>query len=151
MADIFEKVHAEMENISKVLSELEKVKDKPEKEVVVLAGIGSFLQNIYTGIENILKQLLQHIGIDIPPSPAWHKNLLDISVEHDFITKETQDRIGKYLYFRHFFTHAYGFMIEEKRLQPLVADIFSVYDEFKTEIENYLQKLKNSSVDRKTV
>jgi len=147
MADIFEKVNAEMENISKVLSELEKVKDKPEKEVVVLAGIGSFLQNIYTGIENILKQLLQHIGIDIPQSSSWHKDLLNLSVEHHFISKETQDRLGKYLYFRHFFTHAYGFMIAENRLQPLVKDIFSVYDEFKIEIENYLQKLKNSSVN----
>lgn len=147
MADIFEKVYAEMENISKVLSELEKVKDKPEKEVVVLAGIGSFLQNIYTGIENILKQLLQYIGTDIPQAPSGHKDLLNLSVEHGFITKTTQDRIGKYLYFRHFFTNAYGFMIEENRLQPLMNDIFSVYNDFKTEIENYLQKLNTNSAN----
>lgn len=140
-----------MENIAQVLLELEKVKDQPEKKVVVLAGIGSFLHNIYTGIENILKQLLQHIGIDLPTASSWHKNLLEISVEHNIITQETEDRIGKYLSFRHFFTHAYGFMIEEDQLQPLVQDIFSVYDEFKTDIENYLQKLKNSSGNQMTI
>ena len=39
MASVKEKVYAEMENITTVLSELEKVKDKPHKEMVVLVGI----------------------------------------------------------------------------------------------------------------
>jgi len=81
MANIFEKVYAEMENISKVLSELEKVRDQPNREVVVLAGMGSFLHNVYSGMENILKQIFQHIGIAITQSPAWHKELLNLSVE----------------------------------------------------------------------
>ena len=38
MANIKEKVYAEMENITKVLIELEKVKDRPNKELVVLVG-----------------------------------------------------------------------------------------------------------------
>lgn len=51
MANIKEKIYAEMENITKVLIELEKVKDRPNKELVVLAGIGAYLQNIYTGMQ----------------------------------------------------------------------------------------------------
>ena len=54
MADIQKKVNAEIECIKKILFELKKVKDKPNKENVILAGIGSYLQDIYTGIENIL-------------------------------------------------------------------------------------------------
>ena len=53
MANIKEKIYAEIENITKVLIELEKVKDRPNKELVVLVGMGAYLQNIYTGIENI--------------------------------------------------------------------------------------------------
>jgi len=54
-SSIKEKIHAEMENITTVLTEIEKVKDIPQKELVVLVGIGAYLQNVYTGIENILK------------------------------------------------------------------------------------------------
>ena len=58
MVSIKEKVDAELENISKILIELEKVKDIHHKEFVVIVGIGAYLQNIYMGMENILKQLL---------------------------------------------------------------------------------------------
>jgi hypothetical protein len=47
MVSIKEKVYAEMENIAVILTELEKVKDRPHKEPVVLVGIGAYLQNIY--------------------------------------------------------------------------------------------------------
>ena len=103
MASVKNKILAEIENIEKVLVELEKVKNKPNKELVVLVGIGAFLQNIYTGMENILKQMLLHQNIVILESPTWYKDLLNLATDNNFISKETVDKIGKYLYFRHFF------------------------------------------------
>lgn len=140
MASVKEKINAEMENIRKVLTELEKVKDKPNKELVVLVGIGGYLQNIYTGMENILKQLLLHKNIPIPDTPTWHKDLLNLAVEHNFITEETADKIIDYLFFHHFFTHAYGFLIDEAKLNSLMDNITDIYSEFKREIEKYLSK-----------
>jgi len=142
MASVKEKVHAEMENITKILIELEKVKDRPDKELVVLVGIGAYLQNIYTGMENILKQLLLHKNISIPDTPTWHKDLLNLAVDHNLIKEETTDKIGKYLFFRHFFTHAYGFLIDETKLKPLMNNIPDIYSEFKGEIEEYLSKIE---------
>ncbi len=55
MASLREKVNVEMENVPIVLEELKKIKDKPNKTSVELAGIGAFLHNIYNGVENILK------------------------------------------------------------------------------------------------
>jgi uncharacterized protein YutE (UPF0331/DUF86 family) len=136
------KILAEITNIEKVLIELNKVKNKLNKELVVLAGIGAFLHNIYTGMENILKQILQHQNISIPETPTWHKDLLNLIVENNFITRETVDKIGKYLVFRHFFTHAYGFLIDEEKLKPLMDDISDIYSEFKREIDEYLLKVK---------
>ncbi len=141
MANIKEKVQAEMENITKVSNELEKVKNRPNKELVVLIGIGAYLQNIYTGMENILKQLLSHKNTSIPDTPTWHKDLLDLAVEHHFITKKTAGRIGKYLFFRHFFMHAYGFLIDEEKLKPLMDNISEICLEFKREIDKYLSKI----------
>jgi uncharacterized protein YutE (UPF0331/DUF86 family) len=142
MASVKEKIYAEMENITKVLIELEKVKDRPDKEPVILVGIGAYLQNIYTGMENILKQLLLHKNISIPDTPTWHKDLLNLAVEHNFITMETADKIGKYLFFRHFFTHAYGFLIDETKLKPLMSNIPDIYSEFKREIDKSLSKIE---------
>jgi uncharacterized protein YutE (UPF0331/DUF86 family) len=141
MASVKEKVRAEMENIAKVLAELEKVKDRPNKELVVLVGMGAFLQNIYTGMENILKQLLQHEKVPVPGTPTWHRDLLNLATERGFITRGIAEQMGKYLSFRHFFAHAYGFLIEEVKLKPLVRDISRVYSEFKREVDTYLSKL----------
>jgi uncharacterized protein YutE (UPF0331/DUF86 family) len=141
MASVKEKVRAEMENIAKVLVELEKVKDRPDKELAVLVGMGAFLQNIYTGMENILKQLLQHEKVPVPGTPTWHRDLLNLAAERGFITRGIAEQMGRYLSFRHFFTHAYGFLIEEVKLKPLIRDISHVYSEFKREIDNYLSKL----------
>jgi len=142
MANIKEIIYAEMENITKVLIELEKVKDRPNKELVVLVGIGAYLQNIYTGMENVLKQLLSYKGIPIPDTPTWHKDLLNLAVEYDFITKETADKIGRYLFFRHFFSHAYGFLLDEMKLNPLMNSVSSLYSEFKEEIDNSLIRIE---------
>jgi uncharacterized protein YutE (UPF0331/DUF86 family) len=141
MVSIKEKVHAEMENIAVVLAELEKVKDRSQKELVVLVGMGAYLQNIYTGMENILKQILLHKSSPIPDTPTWHKDLLNSAVEHNIITNEIADKIGTYLFFRHFFTHAYGFLLDEEKLKPLMDHIPNVYSEFKREIDNYLTKI----------
>jgi len=142
MVSVKEKVHAEMENIVKVLVELEKVKDRPDKELIVLVGIGAYLQNIYMGMENILKQLLLHKKVSIPETSTWHKDLLNLAVKHNLITTEISDKIGKYLFFRHFFTHAYGFLIDEAKLMPLMDNIPNIYSEFKRSIDEYLSKIK---------
>jgi len=67
---------------------------------------------------------------------------LNLAVEYNLITKKTADKIGKYLFFRHFFTHAYGFLIDEAKLKPLMGNISDIYSEFKTEINRYLSKIE---------
>jgi len=142
MADIKQEVYAEMENIESVLTELEKVKNRPDKELVVLVGIGAYLQNIYNGIENILKQILLFKNISVPDSTTWHKDLLNLSVKDNVIKRETAESIGRYLFFRHFFSHSYGFLVEERKVKPLMDNALEVYSVFKEEIEDYLKKIK---------
>lgn len=72
----------------------------------------------------------------------WAKDLLNLAIEHDFITKETADKIGRYLFFRHFFAHAYGFLLDEAKLEPLIKSIFGLYSEFKEEIDNSLMRIE---------
>ena len=78
----------------------------------------------------------------MPNTATWHKNLLNSAIENNFITNGVANKIGKYLYFRHFFTHAYGFYIEEEKLKPLMDNISQVYSEFKAEINSYIDKIE---------
>ncbi len=138
MADLRDKVNVGMENISAVLEELKKIKDKSNKSIVELAGMGTFLHNIYTGIESILKQVISDRGISIPTSDSWHSDLLILATDKGIITEITKNRLAKYLAFRHFFIHAYGFLLDEEELKLLVDDVFDVYSSFKTEIAVFL-------------
>ena len=140
MASLREKVNVEMENISIVLEELEKIKDKPNKSTVELAGIGAFLHNIYTGIENILKQILSSQAIQIPSSDSWHQDLLIQATGEGVITETIEKQLAKYLAFRHFFIHAYGFLLDGEELKSLVDNVFGVYSSFKGKIDIFLAK-----------
>lgn len=140
MANLKEKVNVEMENLTMVLEELEKVKDKPNKTTVELAGIATFLHNFYLGVENILKQILISKQIQIPSSETWHSDLLTIATDKGIITEHTKKQLAKYLAFRHFFTHAYSFFLDGTKLKTLVDTIFDVYSLFKKEIDATLSK-----------
>jgi len=104
---------AEIANVEEAIRNLEAAMIRRERTVVELAAIGVFLHNIYNGIENILKQTLKMKGIQIPRTENWHKELINLSVSNKVITESLSDELYEYLTFRHFFVHAYGFMLEE--------------------------------------
>lgn len=94
------------------------------------------LHNIYNGIENILKRVVAAKNIEIPASVTWHKDLLNLSLSMGIISEKTCDDLYKYLTFRHFFIHAYGFMLEEVYMEDLVNDIPEVWSRFMKEVED---------------
>ena len=57
MVSVTDKIAAEHENIIKVLDEIRKASEREVMETVVLVGIGAYINNVYNGIENILKQI----------------------------------------------------------------------------------------------
>ena len=57
MVDLARRIAAEKEKVERALDNLKNVMDRGEKTVVELAAIATFIHNIYSGIENILKQV----------------------------------------------------------------------------------------------
>jgi len=133
-------IRAEGENVEIALDNLKQTIEREEKTVIELAAIGTFLHNIYNGVENILKQIIVAKGSELPMSDTWHKDLLNLSVFMGIVSEELSDELYMYLTFRHFFAHAYGFMIEETHLEDLVNDIPEIWSQFLSETENYLKK-----------
>ena len=128
-----------MEN---VLNNLKEAMARTEKTVIELSAIATFLHNIYNGIENILKQILKGKNIKISRSETWHKDLLNTSVSLGIISENLSDKLYEYLSFRHFFIHAYGFMLEEAQLEDLSKNIPEIWSQFLREIENFYQTKK---------
>jgi hypothetical protein len=93
MAELPRTILAEKQNVETTFGGLREALARRDKSVVELTAIGAFLQNIYNGIENILKQSLQARGIEPPRSDAWHKELLERSAKAGIITAETADQL----------------------------------------------------------
>jgi uncharacterized protein YutE (UPF0331/DUF86 family) len=140
MADLTRKVLAEKEYVTVALSNLKDVMAQKDKSIVELAAAATFLHNIYNGMENILKQVLNAKKVEIPRSRTKHKELLDVSVSEGVIPQGLCDELYEYLTFRHFFVHSYGFMLEESHLQTLAENIPNVWSQFIKAIEKYNQK-----------
>ena len=145
MVDITRQIAAEKENVEKALGNLRDAMGRREKSVVELAAIATFIHNIYNGIENILKQVLKAKGTEIPKSDTWHKDLLNLSVSLGIIPEKLSDDLYEYLTFRHFFVHAYGFMLEEAHLENLANNITNVWLQFLSVINKYCQTSGNAT------
>ena len=70
MASFHENIQAEFENISNVLSCLPPASAMSDLSPLEMAGVSTFLQNFYNGIENILKQGLLAKAMKIPTPVA---------------------------------------------------------------------------------
>lgn len=139
MDSLYKQIIAERENVEIALSNLKKAMARKKKSVIELAAVGTFLHNIYNGIENILKQILKTKNVEIPKSDTWHKDLLNFSVSHEIISEGLTDELYEYLTFRHFFVHAYGFMLDEAQLEDLGNNIPDIWNRFLLEIERFLK------------
>ena len=139
MDNLARQILAEKENVEIALGNLKEALSRKEKSVVELAAIGTFLHNVYNGIENILKQILKAKNTEIPKSDTWHKDILNLSATQKIISKKLTDELYEYLTFRHFFVHAYGFMLDEDHLKDLSNNIPNVWNKFMSEIERFLK------------
>ena len=135
MDELTEQILAEKENVDIALHNLKTAMARTEKTVIELAAIATFLHNIYNGIENILKQILISREIIVPKSDKWHKDLLNKSLSSGIISEELSNKLYKYLTFRHFFVHAYGFMLDEKELEGLSNNIPEIWQQFLKQIK----------------
>jgi uncharacterized protein YutE (UPF0331/DUF86 family) len=129
-----------------VASELDLIKI-PVSRIVRLLGVtswdedqttafGTYVQNVYTGIERILQYFLKQKGKNIFKSPMWHYDLLKTSYAHGLIPSETQPVFENLMKYRHRHVHGYGHMLDESKLRELAAPIPNAFELFIRHITN---------------
>ena len=117
-------------------------------DVVEIAALGSVLHSFYNGVEGIFLLIIKQIDKQTPSDPAWHQTLLNQVLEStesraSVITSDTASGLAAYMKFRHFFRHAYTFMLDWERLQPLVDELRTVWGNAKGEIAVFCDTLSN--------
>ena len=142
MDRLLREINAEKELIERTLLALEKALNRAEQTIIELTAMGTFIHNAYNGMENILKRILKFKKVSVPNSRSSHKDLLDHSVETGIISASLSDKLDAYRGFRHFFVHAYGFMLDPEQLMPLIEGFPALWGQFETEIDLFLAQTR---------
>ena len=95
MADIHERVEAELENIQQVLCEFPAAENCGELSPLERAGVGALLHAFYNGVENVLKQVVTEKGADLPSGPSWHRNLVNVAKQSDIVSQTLAKDLGR--------------------------------------------------------
>lgn len=113
-----------------------KLESDSEMSKAEKSGIATFLMNIYTGMENILRNILEEDkGMKIRKSEQWHKQLLASAVDQHIISEELRETLLKYMRFRHYHTHGYGYMTDWNRVKPLAENAKNTVERFFSELK----------------
>ncbi len=123
-------VRAERDNILRSIDMIEDLTTQEELTVYETIALGKLLQDVYTGIERILRSKLETYDIKIPKTESWHKEVLLASHQKSIISQSQFEALRKLLVFRHMQIHGYGYMLDERRLRELAGPVPKVCRDF---------------------
>ena len=149
-SDLVQDISDSIEDIKELLNLYDKLlSDVQQKQPdnVEVAALGAVLHSFYNGVEGIFSLVAKQIDGIVPNDLAWHQSLLKQVTEKTnnrkhLITQPTADLLAPYMRFRHFFRHAYAFMLDWHRMKPLVDSLCSVWDTVRSELELFTQDIE---------
>jgi hypothetical protein len=116
-----EYLRSEAKNVLATIELVQELTGKDKLNQFEIIALGKLLQDVYTGVERILRCQLEAMGIKTIKTESWHKDLLLKAKGQTLINEEQFEAISKLLVFRHMEIHGYGFMLDEKRLRDLAG------------------------------
>jgi uncharacterized protein YutE (UPF0331/DUF86 family) len=129
-------ISEEQKNIEKSLSLITGLIDKDNLSDYETIALGKLLQDVYMGIERILRSLLENRGIKIQKTGRWHKDLLLKAREESLFAEDQFVPLRNLLLFRHLHVHGYGHDLDEKRLRQLAEPVAEICREFLSRIRS---------------
>lgn len=123
-------ISAEGKNILHTVKMTEDLLSKKSLSEYEIIALGKLLQDIYTGIERILRTQLESLNIKIDKTQEWHKEILLAAKKHNLLSETQAKCFRDLLLFRHMQIHGYGYMLDKQRLLELAKPVPAVCGEF---------------------
>jgi hypothetical protein len=146
------KVLFEISQIDKLISYRKELLDLCQKKDPIGSDLDSaalLLHSFYNGIEKILEFIFKDSKERVTESANSHKELLDKAFvsnanRKQIFKNELQEPLNKYLGFRHFIRHTYGFQVEWSRMENLIKNLESVWGKVKESVTNFINPQPDS-------
>jgi len=147
---------------TEILSELEQVahlmdeysdfisKYSGHMDVYLLRVKASFMADFYMGVEKVFRLIVEELNGGTPRGEGWHKRLLHAmsleikGIRPSVISIELYQDLLKFLGFRHVVRQAYGFQLEENRLEELEKIFQKTFKKFYREIKKFCNFLEGN-------
>ena len=123
-------IAGERKNILHTVKMTEDLLSKQNLSDYEVIALGKLLQDIYTGIERILRCKLQAKNLKIDKTESWHKEILLAARKNNFVAEEHFGCFRELLLFRHMQIHGYGYMLDKQRLLALAKPVPAVCKSF---------------------
>lgn len=156
-AELREQLDQEAQRLRRTVDELQQLREdlagrRPTTRELTAAG--TFLAQLYAGIERILKRIALFHEIPIPTGDTWHLDLFLLFTsrsERDddllplLLADSLADDLAPYRRFRHVVFHGYGFELNWDRMREGVRQAPHVLDRFLQRLGTYLASLDRPS------
>jgi len=146
---IVSEINAELSNILRLRDEYnEFINQYKTVDKYLLRVKASYLADFYMGIERIFQIIATEIDGGIPQGEEWHKRLLlNMTIEIEgvrpsVISSDLYDSLRPFLGFRHVVRQAYGFQLDEAKLEELAASFENTIRNFSDEVTKFCDTLK---------
>jgi hypothetical protein len=147
-------VEVELEQLDRLRLVYQPVVNKAlqlEPDLEGLSALGVLLHSFYTGAENIFRRAVLEIDGNAVSGESWHRDLLDLVEKPStnrpaIISPDLRGRLDEYLAFRHVFRSAYGFVLNWKKMAPLVQSYDGTQERLFKELREFLARQPDRSV-----
>ena len=149
---IIKRIQVEMALIDRlfvIYAELLEHAQNVDPNLVEVTALASVLHSFYTGVETIFQTIAKNIDGTIPTGARSHSELLaqmasSTQRRRAIVDADLEVRLANYLGFRHFYRHAYSYLLDWEELEGLVGDLDETWTHLKEHIEQLLQDLEQA-------
>lgn len=153
-----EKIAVLKAQIDSQIGEIENIYAKIEKRkqiegITAVESISYQLHNLYSAFEDLFKTIAKAFENHINDISQYHIELLKrmtINMEGirpSLISKESYMLLDSLRGFRHFFRRAYGYEIDERKVDIVLEDAARLKKIYKKDIKRFLNKLSEEVMD----
>jgi hypothetical protein len=144
---------AELEKIARLMDEYADflAKYSGKMDAHLLRAKASFMADFYMGVEKLFRLIVEELNGGTPRGEGWHKRLLHtMSLEikglrPPVISQKLYADLLKFLGFRHVVRQAYGFQLDEKKLDELEEIFLRTWKRFSHDIKQFCTFLRGKS------